>query len=134
MTGNGQSKSLSKKFLKGPRFQPGFNTDKVRGDFYSDIRCGLLHQAEAKNRWLIRRKQLTLLKKVGIDGYIIDVERFRALQNSLEDYLTLICKPESADLRAKLWTKMDHICNVRIARGVMYITDTSTAHPSLSSS
>lgn len=74
--GQGKSKKLSKKFLKGPRFQPDFDTDETRLDFYSDIRCGLLHQAEAKNKWLIRRKQGTLLKKVDPDGYIIDVERF----------------------------------------------------------
>jgi hypothetical protein len=119
--GHGKSTQLSKKFLKGPRFQPAFDTDKVRGDFYSDIRCGLLHQAEAKNKWLIHRKQPTLLKKVGTDGYIIDVERFHAaVKNSLNDYLTELCKPESADLRTNLWTKMNHICNVRTARGAMY--------------
>lgn len=129
--GHGASARLFKECLKGPRFQPGFDTDKVRGDFYRDIRCGLLHQAEAKNKWLIRRKQATLLRKVGTDGYIIDVERFHAaIRDSLDDYLTLLCKPESSDLRAKLWTKMDHICNVRIARGVLYGTDTSAADPS----
>jgi hypothetical protein len=128
--GRNKSTKLSKKFLKGPRFQPAFNTDKARADFYSDIRCGLLHQAEAKNKWLIRRKQATLLKTVGTDGYIIDVERFhKAIQDSLEDYLTLLCKPESSDLRKKLWTKMNHICNMRIARGALYGTDTSAAEP-----
>ena len=129
--GHGASARLFKECLKGSRFQPDFDTDKVRGDFYRDIRCGLLHQAEANNKWLIRRKQATLLKKVGSDGYIIDVGRFHAaIRDSLEDYLTLLCKPESSDLRAKLWTKMDHICNVRIARGVLYGTDTSAADPS----
>jgi hypothetical protein len=126
--GRNKSTKLSKKFLKGPRFQPAFNTDKVRADFYSDIRCGLLHQAEAKNKWLIRRKQATLLKTVGTDGYIIDVERFHtAVRDSLEDYLTLLSKPERSDLRSKLWIKMDHICNVRIARGVLYGFDTAAA-------
>jgi len=121
--GHGKSGPLSKKFLKGPRFQPDFGTDETRGNFYSDIRCGLLHQAEAKNKWLIRRKQAELLKKVGTDGYIIDVERFHAaVKDSLEDYLTELCKPESADLRTNLWTKMNHICDVRTARGAIYGT------------
>lgn len=119
--GDGHSKRLSKKFLEGPRFQPHFNTEKTRQDFYKDIRCGLLHQAEAKKLWLIRRQQATLLQKVGIEGYIIDVERFHAaILYSLEDYLTSICKPESTALRTNLWTKMDHICNVRTARGALY--------------
>lgn len=128
--GHGKSTKLSKKFLKGPRFQPAFDTDKVRGDFYSDIRCGLLHQAEAKKQWLIRRKQTTLLKKIGTDGYIIDVERFHAaIRDSLEDYLTLLCKPKNSALRTKLWTKMDHISNVRIARGAVYGADPAAATP-----
>jgi hypothetical protein len=42
--GNGRSQELSKKFLKGARFQPYFDTDGRRLAFYSDIRCGLLHQ------------------------------------------------------------------------------------------
>jgi hypothetical protein len=119
--GDGHSQRLSKKFHEGPRFQPHFNTEKTRQDFYKDIRCGLLHQAEAKKQWLIRRQQATLLQKVGPDGYVIDVERFHAaLRDSLEDYLTSICKPESTALRTNLWTKMGHICNVRTARGALY--------------
>lgn len=129
--GNGQSKRLCKEFLKGPRFQPCFDTEKVRSDFYRDIRCGLLHQAEAKNKWVVRRKRAQLLTKVGTDGYIIDVERFHvAIRNTLEDYLKCICRPESLDLRAKLWTKMNHLCNVRITRGVLYGIDASSADPS----
>jgi hypothetical protein len=129
--GAGRSTELSKKFLEGPRFQPYFDTDKLRLAFYLDIRCGLLHQAEAKNKWLIRRRQKGLLKNVGADGYIIDVERFHAaMKSSLRDYFALLCKPESTDLRDKLWTKMDHICNVRIARGALYGADSSAADPS----
>ena len=119
-----------RRFLERPRFQPHFATEKVREDFYADIRCGLLHQAEAKNKWLIRRKQKELLKSVGPDGYIIDVERFHtAIKMSLRDYFALLCKPESTDLRNKLWTKMDHICNIRAARGAMEILDAAAADP-----
>jgi hypothetical protein len=127
--GDRRSKELSKKFLEGSRFQPYFDTDDLRLAFYQDIRCGLLHQAEAKNKWLIRRKQKALLKNVN-DGYIIDVERFHtAMKASLRDYFALLCKPESTNLRDKLWTKMDHICNVRAARGAMEILESSAADP-----
>ena len=44
----GQSERLIKRFLEGNRFQPDFHAE-ARKDFYRDIRCGLLHQAEAKN-------------------------------------------------------------------------------------
>jgi hypothetical protein len=72
-----------------------------------------------------------LLKKVDPDGYIIDVERFHAaIRDSLEDYLALIRQPKNSELRAKLWTKMDHICNVRIARGALYGADVAAADPS----
>lgn len=122
--GDGRSKSLFKKFLEGPRFQPQFVTDQIREDFYKDIRCGLLHQGEAKKQWLIRRQQATLLQRVGADGYIIDVERFHAaVKDSLEEYLADICKPEKVEVRTNLWKKMNHICNVRLARGALLVAE-----------
>ena len=81
--GTGQSKRLIKTFLEGPRFKHFFNTDPIRQAFYSDIRCGLLHAAEATNKWLIRRKQNTLLTIVAADEYIVDVDRFHIALNSL---------------------------------------------------
>lgn len=122
-------RNVFKRFLERPRFQPYFATEKVRQDFWADIRCGLLHQAEAKKQWLVRRDQPEMLKTVGT-GYIIDVKRFHAaLGASLEDYLAELCRPESDDLRTKLWTKMDHICNVRTTRGVMELLDTAPGDP-----
>jgi hypothetical protein len=121
--GHGKSKKLVKCFLEGKRFQPDFDV-KAREAFYTDIRCGLLHQAEAKEMWLIRRNQAALLQKVkGGQGYIIDVKRFHtAVQDSLNDYLKLISNPDSTSLRNNLWEKMNHICNVREVRGVLYET------------
>lgn len=123
--------AVFKRFLGRPRFQPHFRSEKVRGDFYDDIRCGLLHQAEAKKKWLIRRKQETLLKNnVGGDGYILDVGLFHAaLKGTLDDYLALLCKPESDDLRGKFWTKMDYICNERVKRGAMELVDAAAGDP-----
>ena len=46
-----------KRFLAGPRFATSFIPPQTRRRFYLDIRCGLLHQAEAKKKWLVRRKQ-----------------------------------------------------------------------------
>lgn len=45
--GHGKSRKLVTRFLEGRRFQPHFDR-KARDAYYSDIRCGLLHQAEAK--------------------------------------------------------------------------------------
>lgn len=119
--GNGRSEEMVKRFLEGTRFQPDFDAD-ARKAFYQDIRCGLLHQAEAKRMWLIRRRQPALLHTVPEGrGYIVDVERFHAaLKTSLDDYLSLLSKPTESLLRSNLWKKMDQICNVRTARGALY--------------
>jgi hypothetical protein len=119
--GHGQSEKLVKRFLEGPRFQPDFDA-AARNAFYQDIRCGLLHQAEARKMWLIRRRQPALLQEVaGGQGYIVDVARFHArVRAALNDYLKLIIQPASGPVRARLWTKMDHICSVRTARGALY--------------
>jgi hypothetical protein len=117
--GNGQSKKMITQFLEGMHFQPDFDAN-ARKEFYVDIRCGLLHQAEAKSMWLIRRKQPSLLQKRG-EGYIIDVEKFHAaLRASFDDYLKAITELGNDPLRSNLWKKMNHICNVRAARGALY--------------
>jgi hypothetical protein len=121
--GKGMSRQMITKFLGGSRFQPYFDAD-ARTFFYNDIRCGLLHQAEANKMWLLRRNQPDMLQKVaGSYGfmYIIDVKRFHsAVRASLNDYLKQISDPSESDLRSNLWTKMDHICDVRANRGTYY--------------
>jgi|CZKR01.1.fsa_nt_gi hypothetical protein len=126
--GHGRSKQRVMRFLEGMRFQPDFDVN-AREAFYVDIRCGLLHQAEAKRMWLIRRKQAALLQKVAHgEGYIIDVERFHAgLQASLNDYVRLVSKPANSLLRSNLWKKMDQICSVRAARGALYEAEGDSA-------
>lgn len=119
--GIGQSKKMITRFLEGMHFQPDFDADARRAS-YVDIRCGLLHQAEAKKMWLIRRKQPSLLQETaGGEGYIIDVERFRAaLPTSFDEYLKAIVESGNAPVRSNLWKKMNHICSVRTARGALY--------------
>ena len=105
---------------------------KVRGDYYR--RYPLWPSPPSRGKEQVAHPPQAgdaAARQVGTDGYIIDVERFHtAIRDSLEDYLTLLSKPERSDLRRKLWTKMDHICNVRIARGALYGADSSAADPS----
>ena len=128
--GRTRSAEMISRFLEGLQFQPDFNADS-RKAFYLDIRCGLLHQAEAKKMWLIRRKQTALLQEIaGGEGYIIDVERFHAaLQASFDEYLQAITETTNAPLRSNLWKKMNHICSVRTARGALYEAEHNTASP-----
>lgn len=118
--GRGQSKRLVRDFLRGNRFQPEFD-EAARLAYYEDIRCGLLHQAEARRMWLVRRDQNSLLTPLpNGDGYIIDVRIFHhRVKMSLDDYLHDILTYANADLRQNLWRKMDHICNVRKQRGAI---------------
>ena len=79
--------------------------------------------------WLIRRDQPSMLQEVSGNpkGYIIDVKLFHsAVRASLNDYLGLIPDPSQSALRSKLWTKMNSICDVRKARGVLYESATDS--------
>ena len=128
--GRNKSERCFKRFLARPRFRSDFKPAKTRKLFYTDIRCGLLHQAQAKNKWLVRRNQPAMLQQLGTDGYIIDVERFHAaMKVSLDDYLAEIVRPENTELRTKLWTKMNHICNERITRGALETINPAAADP-----
>lgn len=122
--GTGKSELMVTRFLAGKRFQPEFD-QMARNAYYKDIRCGLLHQAEAKRMWLVRRNQSRILQpSPDGQGYIIDVRLFhKAVRDSLNDYLCELTDPEKGNVRANLWTKMDHICSVRTARGAVYAVE-----------
>jgi hypothetical protein len=118
--GCGRSGQMVRKYLGGSQFQPEFDKE-ARKAFYSDIRCGLLHQAEAKRMWLVRRDQDKMLCEIqnadGNCGYVIDVMRFHgALEQSFDDYLSELIDPEKPELRSNLWKKMNHICGIRRQR------------------
>lgn len=119
--GRGKSKALITKYLTHDRFQSEFS-EMARASFFEDIRCGLLHQAEARKMWLIRRDQEFLLQEFPHgDGYIVDIKRFHeALKNSFKDYLLALQAPDSSKLRTNLWVKMNSICNVRDQRGAFF--------------
>lgn len=123
--GQGKSKEMVTQFLASQRFQPVFD-QVARNAYYSDIRCGLLHQAEAKRMWLIRRGQKAMLQQSPDgQGYVIDVRIFhKAVSGSMNDYLRELHQPTSNELRAKLWIKMDHICRVGDQRGAVYADET----------
>lgn len=123
--GHGKSQDMVTRFLEGKRFQPEFDQE-ARNAYYSDIRCGLLHQAEAKRMWLIRRGQEAMLQpSPDGQGYVIDVRAFhKAVRGSMNDYLRELRQPTSNELRANLWTKMNHICSVRSQRGAVYAVET----------
>ena len=122
--GRRQSGQMVRAYLEGSQFQPGFD-EPARKAFYEDIRCGLLHQAEARRMWLVRRDQDQMLRRVengdGGYGYVIDVIKFHdALVQSFVDYLSELVDFEKPDLRSNLWEKMNHIYGIRRQRAGLF--------------
>jgi len=130
--GDGKSRKLITRFLSRKRFQPYFDED-ARTHFFEDIRCGLLHQAEAKEMWLVKRGRSVMLEKVNDGrGFIIDVKKFHeAVRDSLEDYLEELADPEQGQLRENLWQKMNHISRIREERGLLYEPESNDELPTL---
>ena len=69
--------------------------------------------------WLVRRKQASMLSKLD-GGYVVDVQQFhRAVCLSLSNYCDELLDPTQGSLRENLWRKMNQICAVRTARGLL---------------
>ena len=86
---------------------PGFKD--IYKEFYADIRCGILHQAETTNAWRILRRDLLLDTK----NKTINATKFvAALEKSISGYVDVL-KIESLD--SKLWKnailKLEDICD-----------------------
>lgn len=90
------------------------------GDFYDSVRCGLLHETQTKNNWILKLDT----KKTGLsydekDGKkIIYRENFqRDLEILIKQYETAIingeefCKINPIELRKNFIDKFNHICN-----------------------
>lgn len=73
--------------------------------FYKNIRCGILHQAETKNGWKIRRNGPLLDK----ENKTINATRFlNALHDELKCYVASIKKDSAVYCKAR--EKLDCIC------------------------
>ena len=98
-----------------------FNNEfKINGeDFYTNVRCGLLHETQTKGNWVIRvtEKDTKKCDKEDRDKYIIYRNNFQdQLKELLEEYQDCLIKNEdfreieAEDLRKNFIAKMDHIC------------------------
>lgn len=104
---SGKSKSMFKSFFETEEeFFPGFKD--LYKDFYYNIRCGILHQAETTNAWRILRKGNLLNKS---DKEINASEFVKSLDKSLNSYLKRL-RNEKID--TQLWVnaivKLEDIC------------------------
>ena len=77
-------------------------------DFYYNIRCGILHQAETTNAWRILRRDVLIDKT----NKTINSNKFVAsLEKSLDNYVEDL---KSNDFKSQIWKnallKLDDIC------------------------
>lgn len=77
---------------------------EYHGDFYFNVRCGLLHQGETKNGWKINRKPNELLFNK-TDKTIQAVKFMEALQDTIEDYVAELI---AADWSDSIWENTLH--------------------------
>jgi hypothetical protein len=111
-----QSGAFFKAFLTQTRFKAYFTTDAMAGLFFGTIRCGILHQAEAKEDSLIKKgaaHPAAALSKSGA-GLVINARRFHEeLEGAFDDYKKILDDdtPSKAreEHRAAFIQKMDAI-------------------------
>lgn len=101
------------------KFENEFNDLKGK-DFYSSVRCGLLHETQTKNNWVIRVADNGTDKCYDDkeDKKIIYRNNFqKKLKKLLENYQQALIdgkgfrKVSAEDLRNNFIAKMNHICN-----------------------
>lgn len=104
----GKSEKMFKDFFATEeQLFPGFHD--IASNFYSSIRCGILHQAESTNAWRILRKD-DLLDKT---NRTINATKFiKALEKSLNNYVD---KLKTSKFNSTIWKnalrKIENICD-----------------------
>ncbi len=108
---NGQSARVFKNFLKeSPRFSPYFTTEHELHAFYTQFRCGILHQAEVQSSALVWSVG-DLYDRMTTPETVNRMFVHRALKEDLEDYIKLLRNPASLDERTAFKNKMDALVN-----------------------
>jgi hypothetical protein len=109
--GSGEKYFVS--FLRGTSFS-GFVNEKQASVFYTNIRCGLLHQGEAPASLVKRSSKLPLIAFTEDQkGVIVNAKAFHdQLEKTIHEYAAMLRKPESTKERAAFKKKMNYICQV----------------------
>lgn len=107
------------RFLTETSFCEFFNKE-IAEKFYKQIRCGILHQAEAKGNSLVRIGQNEPLVKSTEDdkGVVVNRKLFHEqLVKVFEEYLSDLRDPSNEAERDNFKKKMDYICRVPLPVG-----------------
>lgn len=107
------SASSFKFFLKSPAFSEFKSGD--REDFYSDVRCGLVHNAETRKNWKVRIDTPNLLTKDTATGTITINRRMfhAAVRTEVDNYCATLEEtgPTGAITRENFLKRMDELCS-----------------------
>jgi hypothetical protein len=109
-----QGKSYFISFFGRTSFSNHFD-DKLGGLFYETIRCGLLHQSEAKSNSRIKRGTDGPLVAYTMDhtGVVVNTNKFHALlERVVQEYATDLRDPNSEKPREAFRRKMNYICRI----------------------
>jgi hypothetical protein len=100
-------------FLRGTSFKEHVTAEQA-SLFYKNIRCGLLHQGEAKLSLVKRSSALPLISFTeDRKGVIVNAKAFHTqLQRTIREYSEVLRRPESTGERAAFRKKMNYICQV----------------------
>lgn len=108
-----EAKTYFVRFLTETSFSAFFTSSPMAKMFYKHIRCGILHQAEAKESSLIRIRPGDPLVKCTEDsnGLIINRKLFHQhLVKVFEEYVSSLRDASNEELRSNFKKKMDYIC------------------------
>ena len=107
----GRNKQEYKRFLQD-KFPEIFYHDKIARIFYEDIRCGILHSAQTKNRSKLTFEQENAVE-LPEDHNIIVVDVMKltnAILNYYDRYIRDLRDEENLDLRVNFLNKMMYTC------------------------
>jgi hypothetical protein len=104
-----------KDFLaSSPHFSHDFVNSEIRGDFAVNVRNALLHEAETRSGWLIRRSDPKdrIVRRIE-GGYVLNRTKFyEALFAEFKDYLGRLGDgSRTDDLRNNFLKKMEILCS-----------------------
>ncbi len=126
------SKKLFINFLKNePLFSTEFNQNsnfkyKVSSkQFYSEVRCGLLHEAFLKNKWIINARENDLNETENIDNLtFLSYDKgnniinrtllFLKLEKYFNNYINELKSEHNTILRKNLGRKLDHMLKIKL--------------------
>lgn len=112
---NGQDKYFINFLLTKKPFKPFF-TQQVAEDFYSSVRCGLLHEAQTNNGWKILVKQngkfIDFIEVVYQEKVIYRDNFGLAIKEYLKDYKSQLLK--NKDRQDAFVRKFNALCDLAI--------------------